>query len=76
LFDFSADRDPFGVGLMAFRAILWSVPQVVIALVGDLITWGIFGVGGASSHAGIIGERSSHKVIQRSPLRGAADLGR
>ena len=33
----SADPGPFGVGLTAFRAILMSVPQVLIASVGGLV---------------------------------------
>ena len=54
LFDFNdaTDPDPFGVGQIAFRGILWSVPQLLISLVGAYIACSLFGIGRANKGTG------------------------
>lgn len=76
LIDFSADPDPLGVGLIAFRAFLWSIPQIVIALVGGVIAWRIFGVR-ADSPSGLVERvgRMPPKVTAAPSLPGTPASG-
>jgi hypothetical protein len=48
LFDFNDATEPFGGGQIAFRGILWSVPQLLISLVGAFIACCLFGIGRAN----------------------------
>ena len=60
--------NPFGVVPIVFRAILWSVPQVTIALVGGFMAWGIFSMGGVSPRAESFEESPSNKAMWRARL--------
>ena len=69
LFDFGAKPEPYGMAMLAFRGLLWSLPQFLLASVGGLIAWGAAGAVGSRPRPGGLGGPPPRGKRGRKELR-------